>query len=97
MAQSDALQQAAARLHEAVEALETSLDQLLAASDPIEALSEQVRSLTSERDRLLAELETERKRARRLEAANDEVSDRLQSLMGTLKEMVPSSGAGLEL
>jgi hypothetical protein len=54
--------------------------------------------LMNERDRLLKELEDERGRARRLEAANEEVSDRLEALTGTLRTMTPPNrgGAGLE-
>jgi len=46
--------------------------------------------LTDERDQLLADLEAERTRVRRLKAANDEVSDRLETVMGTLKDMMPA-------
>jgi hypothetical protein len=53
--------------------------------------------LTTDNDRLKQELEVERHRAQRLEAANDEVSDRLEALTGTLKTIVPARGsAGLE-
>lgn len=99
MTQSDALQQAAARLNAAVDALENLLDQLTADADPVSALGEQVAKLTQERDRLLQELESERKRSHRLEAANDEVSGRLETLMVTLRHMIPPRlrGAGLEL
>ncbi len=50
-------------------------------------LKEQVKSLSDERDRLSAELEAERARVRRLKAANEEVSGRLEDVMGTLKEI----------
>ena len=33
----------------------------------------------------------ERNRVRRLQAANDEVSDRLEALMGTLKDLMPAA------
>ena len=52
---------------------------------------EQVRFLTEERDRLLHDLDAERNRARRLEAANDEVSDRLEAVMVTLKDLMPAA------
>ena len=53
-------------------------------------LKEQIKFLTEERDQLLAELEAERARVRRLKAANEEVSGRLDVVMGTLKDMVPA-------
>lgn len=55
------------------------------------ALKEQIKFLTEERDQLLAELEAERARIRRLKAANEEVSGRLDVVMGTLKDMVPGT------
>ena len=98
MSQSDAVQQAATRLYAAVESLAKSLNEFLEDIQSVASLKEQLRTLTNERDRLLTELEDERGRARRLEAANDEVSDRLEALTGTLKTMTPSNrgGAGLE-
>jgi hypothetical protein len=93
MSQPDALQQAAMRLDAALDALETFLQQVLA--EPKEgvslaALQEQVHFLTDERDQLLLDLEAERKNVRRLKAANDEVSDRLEAVMVTLKDMMPA-------
>ncbi|HEY8275678.1 MAG TPA: DUF4164 family protein [Methyloceanibacter sp.] len=98
MSQSDAVQQAATRLDAAVEALAKSLNQFLEDIKSVSSLKEQVRMLMNERDRLLKELEDERGRARRLEAANEEVSDRLEALTGTLRTMTPPNrgGAGLE-
>jgi len=99
MGQSEAVQQAATRLEAAVEALAKSLNEFLEDIQSIGALKEQVRTLRNERDRLVKELEDERGRAGRLEAANDEVSDRLEALTGTLKTMTPANrgGAGLEI
>lgn len=99
MSQSDAVQQAATRLNAAVEAIAKSLNEFLEDIQSVAALREQVRTLTNERDRLLQELEDERGRARRLEAANDEVSDRLEALTGTLKTIAPAGrgSAGLEM
>jgi len=80
------------RLDAAVDKLEGHLKQALAddgdASDT--ALKQQLRYLTEERDQLLADLEAERSRVRRLKAANDEVSGRLEAVVGTLKNMMPA-------
>jgi cell division protein ZapA (FtsZ GTPase activity inhibitor) len=91
--QPDALQQAAQRLDVAVDELEAFLRQVFDQDEggvSVAALKEQVRFLTEERDRLLVDLDAERNRARRLKAANEEVSDRLEAVMGTLKELMPA-------
>jgi chromosome segregation ATPase len=89
MNQTDALQ----RFDAALDELESHLRQVFAdddgeASAPV--LKEQIRFLIEERDQLLADLEAERSRIRRLKAANDEVSGRLEAVMGTLKDMMPA-------
>jgi len=89
MNQPDALQ----RLDAALDELESHLQQVFAESDgdvSLAALKEQIRFLTEERDQLLDDLEAERGRVRRLKAANEEVSDRLEAVMGTLKDMMPA-------
>jgi chromosome segregation ATPase len=97
MGQSDAVQQAATRLDASVDSISKSLNEFLEDIQSVAALREQVRTLTTDNDRLKQELEDERHRAQRLEAANDEVSDRLEALTGTLKTIVPARGsAGLE-
>jgi len=81
------------RLDAALDELESHLQQVFAEGDgdvSLAALKEQIRFLTDERDQLLADLEAERTRVRRLKAANDEVSDRLETVMGTLKDMMPA-------
>jgi chromosome segregation ATPase len=89
MNQPDALQ----RLDAALAELERHLKQVFAEGDEdasFAALKEQIRFLTEERDQLLADLEAERARVRRLKAANEEVSGRLKVVMGTLKDMMPA-------
>jgi chromosome segregation ATPase len=93
MSQPDALQQATQRFDAAMDQLENRLQQAFAEgkSDPsLTALKEEIRFLTEERDQLLVDLEAERNRVRRLKAAKDEVSDRLETVMGTLKHMMPA-------
>ena len=60
------------------------------AASSIAELREQVRFLTEERDRLRLDLDAEKSRVRRLKAANDEVSGRLEAVMITLKDMMPA-------
>jgi hypothetical protein len=93
MNQPDALQQANRRLNAALDRLEIFLQQAFAEHNEglsVAALQEQVRFLTEERDQLLHDLDAERKRVRHLKAANDEVSDRLEAVMVTLRDMMPA-------
>jgi hypothetical protein len=93
MIQPDALQQATIRLDAALDELESFLRQVFAEGEgraSVAALQEQVRFLTDERDRLLLDLDAERNRVRRLKAANDEVSGRLEAVMVTLKDLMPT-------
>jgi len=93
MSQPDALQQATQRLDAAVDQLETFLRQVFADGEDgvsVAELKEQLRFLSEERDRLLLDLDAEKNRVRRLKAANEEVSDRLEALMETLKDLMPA-------
>ena len=93
MTQPDALQQATMRLNAALDVLESFSSHIFAKGEggvSVAALQQQVHLLNDERDRLLQELDTERARVRRLEAANDEVSDRLETAVGTLREIMPA-------
>jgi hypothetical protein len=81
------------RLDAALDELERHLKQVFAEGEgdaPVLALKEQIRFLIDERDQLLEDLEAERSRVRRLKAANDEVSGRLEAMMGTIKDIMPA-------
>lgn len=93
MTEPDALQQATERLDAALGELEGFLQHVLAESEgdkSVAPLQEQLRKLTEERDRLRLDLDAERSRVRRLKAANEEVSGRLEAVMATLKHMMPA-------
>ena len=93
MTQPEALQQATERLDVAMDDLEGFLRDILADDEgggSIAELREQLRFLTEERDRLRLDLDAEKSRVRRLKAANDEVSGRLEAVMMTLKDMMPA-------
>lgn len=93
MTQAEALQQAAQRLDAAVHELENYARQVFAAGEgaiSVADMKEQLRYLAEERDQLLRDLDAERERVRRLTVANEEVSGRLETVMGTLREMLPS-------
>ena len=93
MGQSDALQRATERLDAAADQLEVLLSGVFADAEgggSIAELKDQVRFLSQERERLLADLDAERNRVRRLKAANEEVSGRLEAVMVTLKDLMPA-------
>ncbi|HXG78869.1 MAG TPA: DUF4164 family protein [Methyloceanibacter sp.] len=93
MSHPDTLQQATDRLDSAVDQLERFLQDIFARSDqtvPLAALQEKLRALAEERDRLQSELDAERMRTRRLKAANEEVSGRLEAVMVRLKDLIPA-------
>lgn len=68
-----------------MDALENFLTPLFSDEDLIASLKQHLHVITDERDRLLAELDAERSRAQRLEAANEEVSGRLEAVTGRLR------------
>jgi chromosome segregation ATPase len=91
MTQAEALQQATKRLDAAVDELENFVRQVFAAGEgavSLADLQEQLRYLADERDQLLQDLDAERERVRRLRAANEEVSGRLEAVMGSIKDMM---------
>jgi chromosome segregation ATPase len=93
MSQPDALEQATERLDSAVDQLEIFLRQVFAEAEDgvsVAELREQVRFLSEERDRLLRDLDAEKNHVRRLKTANEEVSDRLEAVMETLKDLMPA-------
>ncbi len=93
MSQPDALEQATERLDSAVDQLEIFLRQVFAEAEDgvsVAELREQVRFLSEERDGLLRDLDAEKNRVRRLKTANEEVSDRLEAVMETLKDLMPA-------
>ena len=94
MSKPDSLQQATERLDSAVDQLETSMRQVLTEGEDgvsVADLRDQVRFLTEERDRLLRDLDAEKSRVRRLAAANEEVSGRLEAVMVTIKDLMPAA------
>jgi len=93
MGQSDALQRATERLDAAADQLEILLSGVFADAEgggSISELKDRVHFLSQERERLLADLDAERNRVRRLKAANEEVSGRLEAVMVTLKDLMPA-------
>lgn len=81
MSQSDALNDASSRLEKALETIEKTVADQRHATLRADAMQEQIDSLT-------ATLGSERERAMRLAEANDEVSDRLDSMIDSVKAVL---------
>ncbi len=88
MGSSDSLEEATSRLTTALQALEDAVSRQMGQGQTIEDLQEQVRSLAVEQERLVASLEAERERAGRLEAANGEATDRLDTIIDSVKTLI---------
>lgn len=89
MAGRSALEEATERLTEALQTLEELLAAKLEHEETLETLKSEMATLRAEHQRLLTELERQRARAESLEQANDEVYNRLESVVGTIKSIVP--------
>ena len=88
MGNPDAIEEATSRLSTALQALEDSVMRQMRQGQTIDDLQEQIRSLTVEHERLVATLEAERQRADRLEAANGEASNRLDTIINSVKSIL---------
>jgi hypothetical protein len=79
---------AARRLQVALDVLETTSERRLAAERRDAGLIEQVHALTSDRAQLAAELDNASARARRLETANQDVAQRLDAAIETVRAII---------
>ncbi len=80
-----ALEQASSRLHAALDALEAAVNRRLDDDQRRDGLEEQLQAYGSDRSKLASELDRLRARSADLEAANREVSRRLDHAMGTIR------------
>lgn len=76
------------RLDAALDALETAVDRAASDSREREALQDQLQSYGSDRSRLAADLERMRVRSSDLEAANREVSRRLEHAVDSIRAVL---------
>lgn len=88
MGTTNALEVAASRLMAALDEFEDKVSTSLNEGKTKQELEAEVRALIAEREQLFERLETERRRADRLEAANDEVSDRLGTVIESVRMLV---------
>lgn len=82
------LEEATARLTEALQSFEVAVAQNLDKEKKIEDLEQHIRTLGAEHERLAASLTMARQRSERLETTNDEVSHRLGNVIDSIKTIV---------
>jgi hypothetical protein len=85
MTDQNAIDAAAQRLNDALDALEAAVERRLEAGHSRAFLSEQVHALDADRARLAAELDNQMARAQRLETANREIARRLDAAMDNIR------------
>lgn len=85
MSGRDALEEATSRLLAVLTEFEDAVKAQLKDGESIDSLQAQVQSLMAEREQLYESLEAERRRAERLEAASEEVWERLGGVIDRVK------------
>ncbi len=85
MSQGSAVEAATRRLAAALDGLEAALERRRETDGRQEALVAQLAALGTDRSRLAAELDEQAARGRRLETANREVAQRLDTAMSTIR------------
>jgi hypothetical protein len=88
MSESQAIDTAARRLTQALDALEAAVERRCEADRSEAALADQVQALGDDRARLAADLDTVTARARRLEMANRDVARRLDLAMQSIRDAI---------
>jgi hypothetical protein len=76
------------RLAAALEALDAAVDRKIEIERGRPILTEQVHALEADRSKLAADLDSQTARARRLEAANRDIADRLEAAMQNIHSVL---------
>jgi hypothetical protein len=88
MTDATAIDAASRRLSAALDALEAATERRREADRGEETLAAQIHALGADRSRLAADLDSQLARSRRLEAANREVSRRLDVAVETIRSVL---------
>jgi chromosome segregation ATPase len=88
MSDIQAIEAASKRLLQALDGLEAAVERRCEADRAQADLGAQVQALGSDRVKLAAELDTIYARAKRMEATNHEVADRLRRAMETIQDVI---------
>jgi hypothetical protein len=92
MNEGQAIETAARRLTQALDALEAAVERRCEANKSESALAGQVQALGEDRARLAAELDAMSARARGLETASRDVSQRLDVAIQSIRTMLEGEG-----
>jgi chromosome segregation ATPase len=76
------------RLALALDALEAALERRREADRNEESLASQLQALGADRSRLASDLDSQAARAKRLETANREIARRLDTAIGTIRDVI---------
>jgi hypothetical protein len=88
---TSAIDQATRRLAAALDGLEAALDRRQVADKGDVSRTAELQALGSDRSRLASELDAAVARTRRLESTNREIAQRLDSAMGTIRQVLESN------
>jgi len=93
MADDRSIKAGAKRLNAAVEALESALGRQEVTGKKVGELQQQMHAVAEDRSRLAQELDRVKQRTVKLEGINDDVSQRLQSAIGAIEELIAEAGS----
>jgi hypothetical protein len=88
---TSAIDQATRRLAAALDGLDAALDRRQVADKGDVSRAAELQALGSDRSRLASELDAAVARTRRLEATNREIAQRLDSAMGTIRQVLEAN------
>jgi hypothetical protein len=88
---TSAIDQATRRLAAALDGLDAALDRRQVADKGDVSRTAELQALGADRSRLASELDAAVARTRRLEAANREIAQRLDSAMGTIRQVLEAN------
>lgn len=91
MSSWDALDESCARLLAMIDEMDEVLARRLKDAERIQELEDKVAALIDEREQLFGRVETERRRADRLESASEEVSERLGTVIDSVRTLIQTN------
>lgn len=94
MNEQSTIDAAVKRLALALDALDAAVERRRDSDRDEEALAQQLHDLGTDRSRLAAALDGETSRARRLEATNREIAERLNSAIASIQAMLTANEGG---
>lgn len=87
------IESATRRLMSALDALESAVERRREADRDEDELATRIQALGADRSRLADELDVSLVKSRKLERANREIADRLDTAIGTIREVLAGAGA----